>query len=57
MESLHPLDIESCHAKLIKVHASNISLNLLVTKMFNSQISVRTYHGQRVATSVLCGAN
>ena len=57
MENLQPLGNWVCHAKLIEVHPSNISWNLLPGKIFNSQISVAMYHGQRVTTLVLCGAN
>ena len=57
MESLQPLDNGIRHAKLIEVHPSKISWNLLLAKIFNSQIFAGTYHGQRVATSTLCGAN
>ena len=46
-----------CHAKLIDVHPPNIYCNLLLTKIFNSQISVGTCHSQRVAILVLCDAN
>ena len=46
-----------CHAKLIEVHPSNISLHLLLAEIFNFSIFAGTYHGQRVATLVLCGAN
>ena len=51
--TLHPTDNGICHAKLIEVHPSNISSYPLLAEIFNSLISAGTYHGQRVATSVL----
>ena len=59
VHALHPTDNRIHHAKLIEVHPSNISLRplrTLLAEMFNSPIFAGTYHGQRVATSVLCGA-
>ena len=35
METLQTIDNEICHAKLIEVHPSNISSNLLAAKIFN----------------------
>ena len=49
---LHPLDRWIRHAKLIEVHISHSTLQLLLAEIFNSPISAGTYHGQRVATSV-----
>ena len=43
--------------KLVDVHPSNISLRLLLVEIFISLISAKKYHGQPVATSVLCGAH
>ena len=57
MESLQPLDNGIHRAKLIEVHPSNISWNLLPAKIFNSQNSAETYRGQRVAAWTLCDAN
>ena len=51
------IDNGICHVKLIGVHPSNISWHLLLAKIFNSPNSAGMYHGQLVATSVLCGAN
>ena len=57
VHTLHPTDNGIRHSKLIEVHPSNISWHLLIAEIFNSSISAGTYHGQRVATSVFCGAN
>ena len=57
MKILQLLDNEVCHAKLIEVYSSNISCNLLLAKIFNSRISVETYHGQHVVTWMLCDVN
>ena len=54
---LNPTDNGICRAKLIEVHPSNISWHLLLANILNSQTSAGTYHGQRVARLVLCGAN
>ena len=37
--------------------ASNLHRNLLLAEKFNSVFSAGTYHGQRVATLVLCNKN
>ena len=55
--TLNPTDNGISQAKLTEVHPSNISWHPLLTEIFNSPISAGTYHGQRVAISVLCGAN
>ena len=43
---LNPTDNEICQAKLNEVHHSNISWHPLLAEIFNSPISVETYHGQ-----------
>ena len=53
----HPQPIDSRHAKKIETRQQNIPWNLLLAEKFNSAFSAGTYHGQRVATSVLCNAN
>ena len=54
MESLQPLDNGIHHAKLIEVHPSNMSWNVLLAKIFNSQISAGMYqHGQRVVATLM----
>ena len=55
VHTLNPTD--NGQAKLTEVHPLNISWNQLLAKIFNSPISAGTHHGQRVAISVLCGAN
>ena len=57
VHTLHPTESSICHTKLIEVHPSNISSHPLLAKIFNSQVSAKTYHGQLVATLVLCGSN
>ena len=57
VHTLHPTDNGICHAKLIEVHPPNIFSHLLLTKIFSSLVSARTYHGQGVATLVLRGVN
>ena len=56
VHTLNPTNNGICQVKLTEVHPSSISWHPLLTEIFNSLISARTYHGQRVATSVLCGA-
>ena len=41
---LHPIDNGIRHAKRIDVHPSNICWHLLLAEIFNSLISVGTYH-------------
>ena len=57
VHTLNPTDSGICQAKLTEVYPSNISRHPLLAKIFNSPISPGTYHGQRVAISMLCGAN
>ena len=58
VHTLRPTDNRIRHAKLAEVYFSNIFRHLLLlAEKFNSPVSAGTYHGQRVATSVLCGAN
>ena len=56
VHTLNPIDNGICQAKLTE-DPSNTSWHLLLAKIFNSSMSVRTYHGQRVATSVLWDTN
>ena len=55
--TLRPSDNGIRHINLIEVLPSNIFCHPLLIEMINFQISARTYHGQRVTTSVLCDAN
>ena len=57
VHTLNPTDNGIRQAKLTEVHPSNISWHPLLAEIFNSPITAGTYHGQRVAVSVLCGAN
>ena len=57
VHALNPIHNGICQAKLTEVHPSNIIWHLLLAEIFNSPISAGTYHGQRVATLVWCGAN
>ena len=57
VHTLNPTDNGIRQAKLTGVHPSNISLHPLLAEMCNSPISAGTYHDQRVAISMLCGAN
>ena len=36
VHTLHPIDNEICHAKLIELHPSNLSWHLLLAKIFNA---------------------
>ena len=49
-----PSDRWICHAKLVEIHPSNMSWNLLLTNIFNSPISAGMYHDHHIATSMLC---
>ena len=57
VQTLNPNDNRIRQAKLTEVHPSKISWHPLLAEIFISPISAGTYHGERVAVSVLCGAN